>query len=210
LKRRPVDAKQSRVRDISEDAIKGAALGEFVRWYAGTRSLDELRQVIAGLPADARSWFDAESPTLGVLASTWYPMFAVHALLDRMTAGMAPAQRQAFATEGGTVIMKRTLSGLYRALFRVISSPDRYPRMAGKVWTQYYRSGRFIVTNEAPGTAISRIMDWTSHHPVLCDMNWAAGRVIYETMGCQAVTVTRDACLDAGDPECRFTMRWRP
>jgi hypothetical protein len=43
---------------------------------------------------------------------------------------------------------------------------------------------------------------------VLCDMNGAAGRVIYETMGCQAVTVTRGACVDHGDAECRFTMRW--
>jgi hypothetical protein len=191
-----------------DDAIKGAALREFLGWYAGARSEEELRAVINGLPAQARACFDPALPALGVLASTWYPMEAIHALLDRMTAGMTRGEREAFAVEGASVVMRNTLTGLYKALFRVIATPDRYPRMASKVWSQYYRSGEFRVENLAPGSARSSIRDWSSHHPVLCDMNGAAAQVIYETMGCQGVGVTRIECAGAGGAACSFMVRW--
>jgi hypothetical protein len=196
------------VVSAADDAIKGAALREFLGWYASARSEEELRAVIGSLPEPARSRFDPALPALGVLASTWYPTEAIHALLDRMTAGMSRAEREAFAVEGASVVMRNTLRGLYKALFRVIATPDRYPRMASRVWSQYYRSGDFKVENQGSGSSRSYIRAWTSHHPVLCDMNGAAAQVIYETMGCQGVAVTRVSCVDGGGPECSFVVRW--
>jgi hypothetical protein len=194
----------------AEDAIKGAALGEFVRWYAESRSPVELRHIIGDLPEHARVLFDPASPTLGVLPSTWYPASVIHSLLDAMTVGMSRAERGIWAAEGGEVVMRRTLSGIYRALVRVMATPERYPRFAPRIWTQYYRSGQFIVENEGSARAVSRIREWRSHHPVLCEMNSAAGAVIYEVMGCRGVEVRREACVDDGDAECRFITTWKP
>ncbi|MFW6197365.1 MAG: hypothetical protein ACOC5B_00740 [Myxococcota bacterium] len=194
----------------SEDTgIKGTAIREFLAWYARTRGETTVRRVIEDLPRDVRSWFDPEHEALGVLASTWYPARAIHALLDAMTTGMTVDERERFAAEGGETVMRNTLSGIYRALFRVIANPDRYAKMAPKVWHTYYRSGQLTVERPGEGRAVSHIRDWGSHHPVICEMHRAAARVIYEGMGCRDVSVTREACVSRGDDECRFATRWR-
>lgn len=196
------------MRGRIEGAIKGAALREFLGWYATERGPETTQRVIEDLPVEARSWFDASQESLGVLASTWYPAPAIHALLDRMTRGMTPAEREHFALEGSAVVMESTLSGLYKTLFKILASPERYAQFAPKVWAHYYRSGTFHIEQPEPGRAVAHVRDWETHHPVLCDMNRGAAIVIYGNMNLSHVSVTRDACLEQGDDECQFTIRW--
>ena len=58
-------------------------------------------------------------------------------------------------------------------------------------------------------TAICTITDWHTHHALICDLNKAAARRIYEAMKCQEVTVRRAACVSSGNRECRFVSRWK-
>ncbi|MFW6067045.1 MAG: hypothetical protein ACOC97_01815 [Myxococcota bacterium] len=192
-----------------DEAIKGAALREFLGWYARARGPVAVQQVIGDLPEEVRAWFDAGEESLGVLASSWYPAPAIHALLDRMTRDMSPAEREQFALEGSAVVMRETLSGLYRTLFRILASPDRYATFAPKVWAHYYRSGSFHIDQPEPGLAVAHVRDWRTHHPVLCDMNRGAAVVIYQGMNLRDVRVTREACVDRGEDECRFRIQWR-
>lgn len=191
-----------------EGAIKGAALREFLGWYAAEQGPRTTQRVIEDLPAHLRSWFDAKQESLGVLASIWYPADAIHALLDRMTLGMTPPERERFALEGSAAVMRSTLSGLYRTLFKILASPERYAQFAPKVWAHYYRSGSFHIDQPEPGLAVAHVRDWETHHPILCDMNRGAAIVIYENMNLSNVKVTRDACLERGDDGCQFTIRW--
>lgn len=190
------------------DDIKGASLREFLGWYVDLHGPTHVRDLLARLPEESRGCFDPELESLGVLASNWYPAHAIHALLDAMTDAMGPAAREHFARTAAEAVMKRTLSGVYRTLFRAIATPERYAKLAPLVWSHYYRSGEVVAENAEPGVAISCIQGWRAHHPVLCDMNRAASVVIYEVMGGKNVTCTRDACIDDGAPYCRFTTRW--
>lgn len=191
------------------EAIKGAALKEFLAWYGETRGEQEVHRVVDALPADARKWFDPDREAMGVLANAWYPAPAIHALLDRMTDGMGPAERDRFALDGSVAVMEKTLSGLYRTLFNILATPDRYAKFAPKVWAHYYRSGTFRIDEHAPGHHVAQVRDWNTHHPALCDMNRGAAVAIYGNMKLEDLKVTRDACIDDGDPECRFVIRWK-
>lgn len=144
-----------------------------------------------------------------MLASNWYPASAIHALLEAMTEGMLRPTRERFAVEAAEAVMHRTLHGVYRTLFRVIATPERYAKLAPMVWSHYYRSGEVVVDNPEPGVAVSWIRGWSAHHPVLCDMNRTASAVIYEVMDGTNVTCTRETCIDEGSPNCRFVTRWR-
>lgn len=152
---------------------------------------------------------DPESATLGVIASKWYPAEMVHALLDEITRDWNEGEQRHAATEAAAEVMRTTLGGVYRTLFRMMTNPERYARHAPKLWSFYYDSGVFTVLPKGSGRgAISTVRDWASHHPFICELNRGAAIAIYQAMGCKEVECDRLACVGKGDPECRFITRW--
>ena len=152
---------------------------------------------------------DPESATLGVIASRWYPADMVHALLDEITRDWQESEKRRVAAEAAGSVMRATLGGVYRTLFRMMITPERYARHAPKLWSFYYDSGVFTVLPQGSGrAAISTVRDWSSHHPFMCGLNRGAAIAIYRAMGCTDVECDRVACVSKGDPECRFITRW--
>ncbi len=168
-----------------------------------------MREALERLPDAVRAELDPARPALGILASEWYPASLVHSVLDAVTFGLSEPDRQRLSDDGAEAIMRATLHGLYKTLFSLMATPERYARFGPKLWGAYYDSGRFEIIMPNSTTAVCTIAGWSGHHPFACDLNRSAAGAIYRAMGCESVRVERTSCVSNGDPACRFVSTWR-
>jgi hypothetical protein len=187
--------------------IKGAGIVHFLGWYVDRFGQERLRRTAEEMPGPHRVYFDLGDRVLGVLASSWYPAPAIHALLDGFVAAH-PQDRETLAREGARSTIDATLKGVYRWLFETMMTPDRYARNAQKLFSRYYEPG--LMTKEPLGERghLSIVRDWPGHHPLLCDMLVHTAEYVYGALGCRDVRSPRTACVAEGAPECRFEITW--
>jgi hypothetical protein len=188
--------------------IKGAVFREYIGWLGaalGPRALDE---IVARMPVEHRRVFDASHPRLGILAATWYPAGVLHAFLDAIAVGRSDAEVARIATEGSRGALEATLTGVHRALLRVVASPGLHARFAQRLWDTYYEEG--IVTSEcvSPSEQVIRYRDWKSHHPMLCRITTASDLTVFSLMGLSNVSVEQLCCIREGAPDCAHVVRW--
>jgi hypothetical protein len=188
--------------------IKGAAFREFLRWYSNEYSHERLVAALAAAGDRVDDPLESESPLLGVLANVWYSSSTVHALLDELTRGLGPEERTTLADRASEAVMAATLHGIYKALFRLMATPERYAKYGPRLWTTYYDSGTSHIELVSSNRAVSTVRGWSAHHPFMCELNRGAARAIYGAMGCQNVQVKRVACVESGAAECRFVTTW--
>lgn len=185
------------------------AFREFLAWYERRHGSAPVVAAVAEVERRHRVGLVPEGPYFGVLASRWYRAEAVHDLLDRLTADRSEAELARMADDAASAIMGHMLRGVYRTLFSLIATPERYARHAGKLWSTQYDTGSIVI--EVTGTTEHRItfVDWASHHPFICRMNMAAARPIFEAMQCQDIHVQRLGCISTGAAACENLVRWR-
>jgi hypothetical protein len=186
--------------------IKGAAFREFLVFYAKT--VDRER-VIAAIRAAGSAELSAERPDFGVLQNTWYPAGLVHGLLDRLTQGFDEAELATLAQEAATHIMGVTLRGVYRTMFSLIATPERYARHIPNLWRVHYDNGDPVVLTRGAKEHRITFMSWASHHPFICRLNMAAAAPIYTAMGCKAVRWQRVHCKSMGGEHCVALVTWK-
>lgn len=192
--------------------IKGAALVEFVRWFARDFGTQVLVDRVALLPAPLQRelGIDPSNPTLGILASRWYGSRSIGVLLDAITAEADPAEVSRMADAAANAIMGATLRGVYRLLFEWLATPARYAQFCNRLWRSYHDTGTMKIEHTSPTRAVCSIADWSGHHPFLCAVCRGSAEVIYREMGCRSVTTTRTSCVDEGADACRFVTQWSP
>lgn len=189
--------------------IKGAAFREFVAYYRATYGATALAAHVRAMPERLAQELDESDPVLGLLASQWYDAEVVHALLDEIARDKSEAALRELAAGASSAVMRATLRGLYRVLFEWMATPERYARYGPKLWSSYYDSGEMVTELMADGRgSIALVRNWSSHHPLICELNRGASVEIYAAMGCQDVACERAQCVSFGDPECRFITRW--
>jgi hypothetical protein len=188
--------------------IKGVAFGEFLNWYDRTYARAAVVAAVRGAQARFEEGLDPDRPGFGVLASRWYPAEFVHDLLDRLTAGRSVGELDRMALDAANFIMGRTIKGVYRTMFSMFVTPDRYVKYIGKLWAMHYDTGELLV--RVPEPTVHRIIysEWAGHHPFICRMNMASGFTIYSAMGCKEVTCQRMRCVSDGAADCESMVRW--
>jgi hypothetical protein len=198
------------LRSEGAGRIKGAAFVEFLRFCEKEFGQERLHAAVMSIPITVRHPLSLSLPALGVLPSTWYSAATVHALIDALLFGVGMDERRRMAANISKAVMDATLRGVYRALFRVVATPERYARYASRLWTAYYDTGHFSIEMPDPNTAVATVVDWPSHHSFICELNRGAAEAIYTAMGLKNVVTTRAACIDGGAQTCRFVSRWSP
>jgi hypothetical protein len=188
--------------------VKGAGVLPFLQYYAREQGREALARAVSGMPEEHRRHFRAEDPTAGVLAATWYPAPAIHSLLDHLFEGVPPGRRRALVDGAARFTIDTTLRGVYKFLFTTMMSVDRYARRAQDLFSRYYDTGVMTKTPEGGNSHVSVVREWTSHHPVLCELLLSTGPYVYEKLGCRDVRMERTACVADGGEECRFVIRW--
>ena len=189
--------------------IKGAALRQFLLWHQEQLGEHAFSNCFADLAPDLASQLSIGMDALGITNSRWYDCRLIHGILDALTADMSDESKLALTVEGSKAVMDHTLRGIYRTLFQWMANPKRYARHGEKIWRTYYDSGDFeIQSTEESRMAVCTIRNWSSHHPILCDMNRGASTAIYRAMGLPQANCVREACVAQGANECRFVTTW--
>jgi hypothetical protein len=189
--------------------IKGANVRPYMAFYTQHYGQERLSQLVDRVPRAHQPLFDRSSPDLGVLDATWYPAEAVHALLDgiRDSVGTGP-EADTFAREAARFMMRTTITGVYRWLFHMMMTPERYAAKAQLFFSRYHDTGVMTKTPDGPHTHVTEIREWHGHHPIICDIVLHSSTVTYEAMGCRNVRAQRLSCVSRGGTECRYSVSW--
>ena len=193
--------------------IKGAAVREFLVWYAQRYSPGELRAAVESLPPSLRILFDVEGEAAGILVSSWYDSAAVGALIDAAFARIPDSDHAQVVREGASAAVASSARGIYRFVLERLS-PELYCRNIQRLWGMLHDTGRREIVTLAPGHVRSTTREWEGHHPVLCMAATETMRAVFEVMGCRDTRVARIACIGAGtgaasEDACTWEVRWR-
>lgn len=190
--------------------IKGAAFRQLIVWWDQThgkadvlRALEQARKI-----AVDRTLSD-DREALGILPSVWYPAPLVHALLDSLLGAVDDETQKALAFAAADSVMTATLTGVYKAVFMALASPQRWATHIQRIWSMHYDSGIVRIDEPEPRLHVNHFTEWRAHHPFICKLNMASGRPTYTAMGCKDVEVQMLTCISHGASECTSTVRWK-
>ncbi len=186
--------------------IKGAAFRELLVYYARAVSAPRVREAVS---KTGRSELAPDRDDFGVLQNTWYRAELVHEILDRLTEGFSEIELEKLAQDAAIHVMGVTLRGIYKTMFSLIATPERYARHVPKLWRVHYDNGEPAVVTRSPGEHHITFMAWRSHHPFGCRLNMAAALPIYAAMGCKDVRWRRAHCKSRGGDHCTCIVTWR-
>jgi hypothetical protein len=187
--------------------IKGAAIRSFVEWYASTRGT-RLVEIARELPPELRSCFDLEHPSLGILASEWFPATTIHRVLDGLTEGLSKQEREELAQSGAEATIAAMMTGVQRVIFTKLMTPSTFVTVANLAFHANYDAGRVLNKALGPKRHFGTVEGWTAHHPFLCRLNVGAKLCIYRHMRCRNVAIERCFCVTNGDDVCGSILTW--
>jgi hypothetical protein len=189
--------------------IKGVPIQHFLAWWEKSHGHHVGAAVAEHLESEGYgSLIRRDRPTLGVLPSVWYPSEFVHALLDHMLAQESEDALHELARAASDHAMSAILKGVYRAVFSLLATPERYPKYAQRIWNMHYDSGTIEFAKVASDEHLSSFHGWRGHHPFICMLNVQSAHAIYRAMGCDKVEVQHLGCVSRGDPRCSSHVRW--
>lgn len=188
--------------------VKGSGVLPILEYYAAQQGRARLLRLLGELPPDMARLFDLQDEHLGVLVSLWYPAPVVHRLLERMTANATREESTAFIRGASEAVVGATLNGVYRFLFQLMMSPERYVRNVQKLFGRFFDDGVVVKEARGPNAHRTTIRDWHGHHPLLCECFVFSSTYIYTSFGCRDVQSRRTTCVSEGAPVCTFEHSW--
>ncbi len=188
--------------------VKGAAIREFIAWYARERGREHLVAAVSKLPPEDLEYFDLDHEALGILPSTWYPAAVIHRAIDNITDGLDDEQYAALAQDAGAATVRGMMTGLHKIVFTAVMTPKRFVRVVRNAWRLNYDSGRVDYDIPNQYTHQTFVREWKGHHRFLCALNFSARFTIYREMGCRGLEVRDRYCVDEGREECGGVLSW--
>jgi hypothetical protein len=186
---------------------KGAAIRSFLSWYE-RRDKKRLLAALDVVPPEHRAMLDASRDALGVLPSVWYPSPLVHGLVDGVTGGMSEDELSRLAEDGAEVIVRESMTGIYKMVFSLLVTPERYAKNANRIWKMFHDSGTTEIAIVGPAEQRARISGWRGHHPFICRLNRASTAELYRAMKCKNVVLTDEKCVSRGHDVCVSRIVW--
>jgi hypothetical protein len=144
------------------------------------------------------------------MASSWYDTQLIGELFEVIDAAAAPADLAVFHKRSVEAIARDNVGGVYRALFRLVASPQLLQANGQRVWRTYVDEGTFEVALGAPGWFEARVRGWSRHHRSACFMLRMMLESLLRAAGYKALVIERTSCVARGDPYCAFEGKWVP
>jgi hypothetical protein len=191
-----------------EPCVKGAVLREMLIWYVTRFGRVGADRIFRSIPTQHAKALTKSEPAFGILSSNWYPMSLVKPMLDGACEGVSDEGR-AFAREANAAVVPRMIRGVYKVLFDMAATPDRYARHIQPMWRRLHTTGERSMVIRSPGEALSVVENWPGHHPMLCWMIIYTMAYVFEAMGYKSWEVDRIACVTHGAARCETVLRYR-
>jgi predicted hydrocarbon binding protein len=188
--------------------MKGAAVRAVVAWFAEAYGDPALAKVSELASPELRACLRVGDPACGVMASGWYETPLVGELLEVLERVACPFDPTEFRARIGEAIARDNVNGVYRALFRLIASPQLLEANSQRVWQTYVDEGTLTVRVKGPELFEARIRGWSRHHPSVCRTLRPTIEHVLRAVGYRQPAVTRTHCVAQGDGLCAFEVRW--
>jgi hypothetical protein len=188
--------------------IKGAAIRDFIAWYAREHDVERLKTAVRLLPEKAQAAFDISHGTFGVLPSTWFDARDLHRILDVLTAGLSPAEYDALAHAAGHATVQALMTGVQKIIFTKFMTPGAYAKLANIAFHLNYDAGEVTNDELGPRRHEGNVRGWTAHHRFLCRMHVAIKFELYVAMGCEGAQIEERFCRSDGDTRCGSIIAW--
>jgi tRNA A-37 threonylcarbamoyl transferase component Bud32 len=205
----PARASSSAMRvAVGHGNIKGTAVRAGIVWFAENYGEPGLSRVLELATPELASMLRPNDPAFGIIASGWYDTQLVGELLGLLERVASPADTVAFGAKVANAIAKDNVGGVYRALFRLIASPQLLEANSQRVWRTYVDEGTLTVKLRDKGSFEARARGWTRHHADVCRMLRAMIESLLRAIGYNGLVVERSQCVAQGDPMCIFDGNW--
>jgi hypothetical protein len=187
--------------------IKGAPLRAFLAFLDAEVGRPKVEAAVRELAAGVLS---PSLPSYGVLGATWYPLDVVGRLLDALLGVPTGVQLDTLAARTAEAVMKETLGGVHRAVFRAVGSPSLMRQFRMTFWRQQYDTGEVDIIDVHPQEQRHEYRQWAGHHPLICAITFACVPVMFRAMGTKNPRMKRLSCVSHGARVCSAQIRWDP
>jgi len=190
--------------------IKGAPLRALLDYWSETHGKESIAMLRARLPEALAQQLvlDPERPGFGVLVGGWYSNEAAGALLDELLLSVPPDRRGETMDHITDEVMRRTLTGVHKAVFRIVGSPELMRKKGQFFWNQQFDTGEVEIEAVGPGHQIHHYRSWRGHHRLLCQLSFGCVRPMFHMMGVKNCRVEQRSCVDRGADECVAHIHW--
>jgi serine/threonine protein kinase len=206
----PAPAHTSGAIRVARGRMKGTAVRSGLLWFAARYGPEAVARVWEQSSAELRALVRLDDPSYGIVASGWYETRLVGELIATFEESVGAEDSNAWASALGEAIAKDNVSGVYRSLFRLITTPAMLEANAQRVWSTYCDEGTIVVHAPRAGERQMEIRHWTHHHAHACRIVGFASQHILRAIGYEALVVERMQCVSEGDPVCTFEGMYLP
>jgi hypothetical protein len=193
---------------VARGRIKGAAIRAGISWFAEIYGNPGLARVVELASPELRALLRPGDPVFGLIASGWYQTQLVGELVELIERVASPLDPMSFGAQVGEAIAHDNVSGVHRALFRLVASPALLEANAQRVWRTYVDEGTLSVRVRGRGAFDARVRGWSRHHPSVCRTLRAMLESSLRTVGYTALVLARTQCVALGDSQCLFGGTW--
>ena len=203
------DAPSATMR-VPRGRLKGTAVRAGLLWFAQVYGADALARALTRASGDARAMIRLDDPSFGIVASGWYETRLVGELLLLLEEAARTDDGDAWASALAESIAKDNVGGVYRSLFRLITTPPMLEANAQRVWRTYCDEGILIAHAPRPGEIKIEIRHWSHHHAQTCRVVGFAIQHVLRAVGYEALVIERTLCVAEGDGACSFEGIYLP
>ena len=182
--------------------IKGMAILGTLRFVKETAGEEHIEELMSFLSPVAQATYARP-----ILAGTWYPYEAYASLLD-VVAERLGGGRPDFPATLGRFAAQRDVGTIFKIVATLLSA-SRTLQAAGRLWSRYCDTGRFVMTSiesERAEGHIDGFPEITTVHEQLLT-GWIAGMGL--AAGARDPHVELVSSVHDGARVSAYTMRWR-
>ncbi len=195
---------------VSRGRMKGTAVRTGLLWFAERYGTDTVHPLWERASSDLKAVVRLDDPSFGIVASGWYDTRLVGELLGMLELAAGTDEGDDWANEVAEAIAKDNVGGVYRSLFRLITTPAMLEANAQRVWRTYCDEGILVANAPRAGEVQLEIRYWTHHHAYACRVVGYAIQHVLRAVGYEALVIERTACVSDGDASCAFEGMYLP
>jgi serine/threonine-protein kinase len=184
--------------------MKGTAVRTGIMWFAQTYGTAAIARMYEAASPELKAMIRLDDPAFGIVASAWYDTLRVGEMLILMESLADAEDVEGYANALASAIAKDNVTGVYRSLFRLITTPTMLEANAQRVWRTYCDEGTLTATSPREGELHFEIKSWVRHHGQTCKIVGFAIQHVLRQVGYEGLVIERSQCISLGDPLCAF------
>ena len=201
------------IRAPTRGRVKGTAIRTGLLWFAEKYGADLIARTAATASPEIRAMIRLDDPAFGIVASGWYDTARIGELLvmlERAAGVEGEEASEEYNNALCSAIAQDNVTGVYRSLFRLITTPPMLEANAQRVWRTYVDEGTLTATATRLGELRFEVRAWTHHHPQLCRVVGFVMQHVLRAVGYDALVIEQTQCIAMADGFCGFEGMYLP